>query len=175
MENLPQQEKERPEDAASGRDNSTNDEFMNVANPMAPGSESTSDDPGQDGRNIRPLGGMDQDSENGVLRMNDMDNSTMEVTPEAIENAPEDKTLTQTSTVSVTTAGPDDDASADETPVPTAELAAKEAADGPERANLTDGDETDANDSATNSTDSQEKQDHDIGETGTSLSNQPAY
>ena len=158
-------EKERPEDAAAGSDNSINDEFSNIANPMRPGAEDESDAPGQDGRNLRAFGSTDQDGANGVLRMNDQDNSTMEVTPEAEKSMAEDKTSTQTSTVAVTTAGPDDDASADETPVPAAEVEAKAAADG----------DTDANDSDTNSTESEQQKDTDIAQTGTSLNNEPAY
>lgn len=81
---------------------------------------------GQDGRNIRGFGGIDMDSKNGVLRMGDMDNSTMEVTDEGADNAAGDKTLTNTSTVDVTTHGPDDYASADTVGVPNAQKEAKE-------------------------------------------------
>lgn len=165
MENLPQQEKPRPEDAAANRDNSTHDEFENVANPMGPGDES--DNPGQDGRNIRGFGSTDQDSENGVLRMNDQDNSTMEITPEAEKSIADDKALTNTSTVAFTTSGPDDDASADETPAPDAQKEAKEA--------IADADgDTNANDSDTNSTDSQAEKENEVGQTGTDLNFQPA-
>ncbi|MBC8151548.1 MAG: hypothetical protein H7Z72_01420 [Bacteroidetes bacterium] len=163
MENLPQPEKQRPEDAAANRDNSTHDEFENVANPLGPGSES--DDPGQDGRNIRAFGSTDQDGANGVLRMNDQDNSTMEVTPEAEKSIVGSTEQTNTSTVTLTTAGPDDDASADETPVPDAQKEAKKAA--------ADGD-TDANDSDTNASVSQQKKEDDVAQTGTSLDFQPA-
>lgn len=163
MENLPPQ-KELAKDAAVDRDNSTNDQFDNVANPMRPGSEDESDAPGQDGRNLRAFGSTDQDGANGVLRMNDQDNSTMEVTPEADKSITDDKTLTNTSTVAFTTAGPDDDASADETPVPEAEVAAKAAANG----------DTDANASDTNEEESEPAKDAEIARTGTSLDFEPA-
>ncbi len=163
MENLPQQEDKQPRDAEN-RDNSTHDEFENVANPMRPGSEDESGHPGQDGRNLRAFGSTDQDGANGVLRLHDQDNSTMEITPEAEKSISGDKALTNTSTVAVTTAGPDDDASADETPVPTAERAAKAAVNG----------DTDANDSDTNEEESEAEKDNEIAQTGTSLDFEPA-
>lgn len=126
MENLPPPEESSAE-AAVDRDNSTHDQFENVANPLRPGAEDEAGKPGQDGRNLRAFGSTDQDGANGVLRMNDQDNSTMEVTPEAEKSVVGSDQQTNTSTVSVTTAGPDDDASADETPVPAAEKEAKEA------------------------------------------------
>lgn len=165
MENLPPL-KELAKDAAVDRDNSTHDEFENVANPLRPGSEEELDHPGQDGRNLRALGSTDQDGANGVLRMNDQDNSTMEITPEAEKSIADDKTLTQTSTVAFTTSGPDDDASADETPAPTAQKEAKKAAGG---------DDEDAGNPDTNSADSQQQKEADIAETGTSLNNEPTY
>ena len=131
---------------------------------MRPGSEDESGSPGQDGRNLRAFGSTDQDGANGVLRMNDQDNSTMEITPEAEKSIAGDDALTQTSTVAVTTAGPDDDASADETPVPAAEVEAKAAANG----------DTNANDSDTNEEKSEAQKDSDIAQTGTSLDFEPA-
>jgi hypothetical protein len=80
---------------------------------------------GQDGRNIRPFGGIDMDSKNGVMRMGDMDNSTMEVTEEAQKSIVANGDKTNTSTVDVTTHGPDDYASADEVGTPAAEVEAK--------------------------------------------------
>ncbi len=68
------------------RDTSKHDEYENVANPQAPGSESNDpglDGPGQDGRNLRALGSTDMDSQHGLLRQGDQDDSTMQVTPEA--------------------------------------------------------------------------------------------
>ena len=132
--------------------------------PCGPAVKMSRASPGQDGRNLRAFGSTDQDGANGVLRMNDQDNSTMEITPEAEKSIPGDDALTQTSTVSVTTAGPDDDASADETPVPTAERAAKAAANG----------DTDANDSDTNEEESEADKDNEIARTGTSLDFEPA-
>lgn len=162
MENLPSE----GGDVSSTRDIEKHDEFENVANPQAPGDKTG--DIGEDGRNIRGFGSTDQDSENGLLRLNDQDTSTMEVTPEAEKSISGDKALTQTSTVAFTTAGPDDDSSVDEVAVPTAEEAAKEAAE------ATDEAENDV-DEANTRTGSQEKRDEDIAETGTSLDNQPAY
>ena len=104
------------------QDNKNRDEIENSSN----GLDSVQIRGGQDGRNIRGFGGIDMDSKNGVLRMGDMDNSTMEVTDEGADNAPNDKTLTNTSTVDVTTHGPDDYASADAVGVPNAQKAAKE-------------------------------------------------
>ncbi len=117
---------------------------------------------GQDGRNNRGFGGIDMDSKNGVLRMNDMDDSTMEVTEEGAKNAAGDKTLTNTATVDVTTSGPDDYGSADQVGVPNAQKAAKR--------------QDDADDSVEADThDSQEERDAEIAETGTDLGNQPSY
>ena len=68
------------------RDTSKHDEYENVANPLAPGPESADSgqsSPGQDGRNLRGLGSTDMDSEHGLLRQGDQDDSTMQVTPEA--------------------------------------------------------------------------------------------
>lgn len=127
MKTQPQPETEHQLSVPIIRDNSTHDEFENVANPIRPGSEDASGEPGQNGRNLRALGSTDQDSANGLLRMHDQDSSTMEVTPEAEKSIVNPNEATLTATVAVTTAGPDDDASADETPVPAAEKAAKEA------------------------------------------------
>lgn len=117
---------------------------------------------GQDGRNNRGFGGIDMDSKNGVIRMHDTDNSTMEVTDEGASNAAGDKTLTKTAMVDVTTSGPDDYASADQVGVPNAQQAAK-------RQN----DDDDTVEAGTENT--QEQRDEDIAETGTDLTNQPSY
>jgi glutamate synthase domain-containing protein 1 len=119
---------------------------------------------GQDGRNNRGIGGMDMDSKNGVLRKGDLDDSTMEVTEEGAKNAAASVDQTRTSTVDVTTAGPDDYASAETVGVPNAQKEAKEAAES-----------TDANDSDTNAAASQEEEDEEIARTGTSIEHQPAY
>ena len=116
---------------------------------------------GQDGRNIRGVASTDMDSENGLLRMGDNANSTMEVTEAGKNSAIADSAKTDTAMVSVTTAGPDDYASADETPVPKAQEAAKQQND----------DEDD--DDATGQT--QEERDEEIARTGTDLENQPPY
>lgn len=115
---------------------------------------------GQDGRNNRGMGSQDMDSKNGVLRLGDMDDSTMQVTETAISQAAASEGKTSTSTVNVTTAGPDDYASDAEVNVPNAQQAAKDAAEP---------DDSDADTTA------QEKEDKDIAETGTSLDNQPTY
>ena len=116
---------------------------------------------GQDGRNNRGMGSQDMDSKNGVLRMGDMDDSTMEVTEAAVTTAAASES--KTNTVSVTTAGPDDYASDAEVKIPNAQKEAKEAAESVDE------------ESDTNSAASQEKEDRDIAETGTSLDNQPTY
>ncbi len=53
---------------------------------------------GQDGRNNRGIGSMDMDAKNGVLRMGDMDNSTMEVTDKALDEAAANSGNTNTAT-----------------------------------------------------------------------------
>lgn len=112
---------------------------------------------GQDGRNIRGIGSTDMDSKNGVIRMGDVTNSTMEVTEEGANAAVADEVKTNTSTVDVTTSGPDDYASADKVPVPNAQEAAKKQDDNQE-----------------SDKDQQERED-EIAETGTDLNNQPTY
>ena len=119
---------------------------------------------GQDGRNNRGIGSMDMDAKNGVLRMGDQDNSTMEVTDEALNNAVATEAKTNTSTVDVSTTGPDDYASADTVGVPNAQKEAKESAES-----------TEANNSNTNAAVSQEEKENDVAETGTSIDHQPAY
>ena len=116
---------------------------------------------GQDGRNNRGFGNTDMDSKNGLLRMNDMDDSTMEVTDEAQESIAGSAGKTNTATADVTTAGPDDYASADQVGVPNAEKAAKEQ-------------DEDADESVPTDQEQQERED-EIAETGTDLSNQPTY
>lgn len=116
---------------------------------------------GQDGRNNRGFGNTDMDSKNGVLRMNDMDDSTMEVTDEAQESIAGSADKTNTATADVTTAGPDDYASADQVGVPNAEKTAKEQ-------------DEDADESVPTGQEQQKRED-EIAETGTDLSNQPTY
>jgi hypothetical protein len=109
---------------------------------------------GQDGRNNRGIGSTDMDGKNGILRMGDRDNSTMEVPEEALNNAVASESKTNTATVDVTTSGPDDYASADEVGTPDAEKEAKE---------------------QDQVKDTQQEQHDDIAETGTDLNNKPTY
>lgn len=115
---------------------------------------------GQDGRNNRGIGSTDMDSQNGVLRMGDMDNSTLEVTEEGLDSAVAGAAKSNTAMVDVTTAGPDDYGSADKVPVPKAQEAAK---------NQSDPEETNSDDKA------KKKQEEDVAETGTDLNNKPTY
>jgi hypothetical protein len=94
------------------------------------------------------------DGKNGILRMGDRDNSTMEVPEEALNNAVASESKTNTATVDVTTSGPDDYASADEVGTPDAEKEAKE---------------------QDQVKDTQPEQHDDIAETGTDLNNKPTY
>ena len=112
---------------------------------------------GQDGRNIRGMGSTDMDSKNGVIRMGDTANSTMEVTEEGANAAVADGAKTNTAMVDVTTEGPDDYASADQVPVPNAQEGAKK-----------------QNDNQEDDKDQQERED-EIAETGTDLNNKPTY
>lgn len=112
---------------------------------------------GQDGRNNRGIGSTDMDSQNGVLRMGDMDNSTMEVTQEGAESAVAGTPSTNTAMVNVTTSGPDD-YSADKAPVPNAQKAAKG-----------------QNDDESDESEEQQEREEDVAETGTDLNNQPTY
>ncbi len=114
---------------------------------------------GQDGRNNRGMGSTDMDSKNGVLRMGDMDNSTMEVTPEGADSAVAGAKTTNTATVDVTTSGPDD-YSAEKMPVPKAQEAAKKQ----------DGDQP--SDEQANE---QKEREEEVAETGTDLTNKPTY
>lgn len=109
---------------------------------------------GQDGRNNRGIGSTDMDGKNGILRMGDRDNSTMEVPEESLNNAVASESKTNTATVDVTTSGPDDYASADEVGTPDAEKEAKE---------------------QDQVKDTQQEQHDDIAETGTDLNNKPTY
>lgn len=116
---------------------------------------------GQDGRNIRGIGSTDMDSEKGLLRMGDNANSTMEVTEEGRNAAIADSAKTDTAMVPVTTAGPDDYASADKVPVPKAQEAAKH--------------QNDEEDGETEPARTQEERDEEIARTGTDLENQSPY
>lgn len=115
---------------------------------------------GQDGRNDRAIGSTDMDSKNGVLRMGDMSNSTMELTEEGKNAAAADEVKTNTAMVDVTTHGPDDYASDDEVPAPKAQDAAKH-----------------QNDPKESEADEETQSEHEasLAETGTDLNNKPAY
>lgn len=139
------------------QDNKNRDVIENSAN----GLDSVQVRGGQDGRNNRGFGGIDMDSKNGVLRMGDMDDSTMQVTEEGASNAAASEGQTKTAMVDVTTSGPDDYASAGKVGVPNAQKAAKEQNDADEET-LTDEKE-------------QTEREEDVAETGTDLNNQPSY
>lgn len=126
----------------------------------ANGLDSTQVRGGQDGRNNRGIGSTDMDSKNGVLRMGDTSNSTMEVTPEGLDSAVASESKTNTAMVDVTTHGPDDYGSADKVGVPKAQEAAKK---------QNDDEEADRDDKA------QKEHDQDMAETGTDLNNKPTY
>ena len=126
------------------------------------GLDSTEVTGGQNGRNIRAMGSQDMDSEHGVLRMGDMDDSTMELTEEGKQSAATSSAQTNTSTVSVTTAGPDDHGSDSVVNVPNVQKETKP-------------DEKDADENDTNSSTSQEETEKDVAETGTSTDHQPTY
>jgi hypothetical protein len=120
---------------------------------------------GQDGRNIRALGGIDMDSKNGVLRMGDTDDSTMDVTEEGASNAGGDKTLTKTALVDASqnseSVKTDEYASANKVAVPNAQMAAEE--------------EDNADEEETSTDEEQAEREEDVAETGTDLNNQPSY
>lgn len=146
----------------------TDNKNLDIIENSANGLDSVEVRGGQDGRNNRGFGGIDMDSQNGVIRMGDMDNSTMEVTDEAQESiAGSAAQTTNTATVDVTTSGPDDYASAPEVGVPNAERAAK----------MQDEDGAEAQDGVSGHGlgESQRQVDEDIAETGTDLNNQPTY
>lgn len=98
------------------------------------------------------------DGKNGILRMGDQDNSTMEVTEAGEESAVGNQGQTNTSTVDVTTGGPDDYASADQVGVPNAQEEAKKQ------------DDTEKEES-----DKKQESEEDIAQTGTDLNNKPTY
>lgn len=118
---------------------------------------------GQDGRNDRAIGSTDMDSKNGVLRMGDNANSTLELTEEGLNSAVADEAKTNTAMVDVTTHGPDDYASADQVPVPKAEETAKKQNDKKDSKELT------------REQKAQQAHDTDLAETGTDLNNKPTY
>lgn len=116
---------------------------------------------GQDGRNNRGIGSTDMDGKNGVLRMGDQDNSTMEVTNEALNSiGPADKTNTASVSTSSEPSGRNDLAenpSDSQTRVPDAQS------------------EQESTEESGDSQSSQEKNDNEIAQTGTDLTNEPTY
>jgi hypothetical protein len=148
-----------PTDHVATTDDKNTDAIDNSAN----GSDSTEVRGGQQGRNLRGIGSTDMDSQNGVLRLGDQDESTMAVTPEGAASAVASTVKTSTSTVSVTTAGPDDYASDPVVNVPNAQEEAKK--------QPTEAESNDVTDSGTSET----KESEDVAETGTSIDHQPTY
>ncbi|GAA4413554.1 hypothetical protein GCM10023187_41970 [Nibrella viscosa] len=142
------------------RDVGKHDQFENVANAMGPGDET--EDVAQDGRNDRFLGGMDMDSQNGIIRMGDQDNSTMEITEEGEKSVTGRGEQSKTSTVDVTTHGPDDYASAEDVPTPEAQEAAKAQDDQTTGWNAGEGE-------------TPEDKEEEIAQTGTSKTHRPVY
>ena len=143
------------------QDNKNREEIENSAN----GLDSVQVRGGQDGRNIRGIGSTDMDSKNGVLRMGDMDNSTMEVTEEgkntaAADGAHQSKTSTidavPESEVNQENHGPD--AIDEEIDKPSAKKETRQQAD-----------------NESNSSVSNEDEDQEIGRTGTSMDHKPTY
>lgn len=118
---------------------------------------------GQDGRNIRAIGSTDMDSQHGLLRMGDADDSQMDVTDEGLASATQGEAKTNTATADVTTSGPDDYASAGQVGVPNAQKEAKQQDDREQ------GQDTPASEEAP------ETSDDEIARTGTDLGNQPTY
>lgn len=143
------------------QDNKNRAELENSAN----GLDSVQVRGGQDGRNIRGIGSTDMDSKNGLLRMGDMDNSTMEVTEEGINTAAADSAhQSKTSTVD---AVPQPEVSQD-THRPDA---VDEEVDKPNAKKET----RQQVDTESDSSISNEDEDHEIGRTGTSIDHKPTY
>lgn len=156
-------------DSPKGSDNTTPDDrsvdnlHTDLQENSANGLDSEEIRGGQDGRNNRGVGSIDMDSKNGVLRLGDQDNSTMEVTEEGAASAAASGSKTNTATVSVTTAGPDDYASDSEVGVPNAQEEAKKQ------------DDNEANDDTDEVGANSDEANEDIAETGTSLTHEPTY
>ncbi|GAB3260768.1 hypothetical protein GCM10027347_25330 [Larkinella harenae] len=121
---------------------------------------------GEDGRNDRFMGSIDMDSANGLLRFNDSDdqnNSPAEdITEEGQKSIVSSGPTTNSSTVDVTTHGPDDYASAKDVAVPNAQQEAKEQAQ-------------DDQESEEEQAKTQENTEEDVAHTGTSTEHKPVY
>lgn len=118
---------------------------------------------GQDGRNDRAIGSTDMDGANGVLRFNDQDS---EAPTDVTEEGQKSVTAadTKTSTVDVTTHGPDDYASAGETPTPKAQKKAKE-----------QDKKSQSGSKSSREAASQRETEENVAQTGTSISHKPTY
>lgn len=128
---------------------------------------------GQDGRNSRGIGSIDMDSKNGVIRMGDMDNSTMEVTEEGRANAAADYLKnTRTATVKIPDSTREAIDADDPQLLPHSDAVSSQhdADEGERSAPEADSEETDQEDGLT-----QEEEDNDIGRTGTSTAHRPTY
>lgn len=129
---------------------------------------------GQNGRNDRGIGSIDMDSKNGVIRLGDMDNSTMEVTEEGRDNAAADdlkNTRTATAEIPDSTREAIDAGDTQLLSHSDAVSSQHDADEGEQPAAAeVDSEETDYEDGLT-----QEEEDNDIGRTGTSTAHRPTY
>lgn len=148
-----EKDKEINERDIAAKDNRNRPEQENSAN----GLDSLEVTGGEDGRNDRFMGSTDMDSANGLLRFNDQEdkNPAEDVTEEGQKSIV--GTKTNTSTVDVTTHGPDDYASAEEVPTPEAQKEAKK------------------QDKVSKAEQAQEKTEEDVAHTGTSTEHKPVY
>ncbi|GAB3340741.1 hypothetical protein GCM10027299_54390 [Larkinella ripae] len=153
-----EKDKEINEDDIAAIDNRHRADQENSANAMD--SREIQDD--ETGRNSRFMGSTDMDGANGILRFNDQDsvNPGDDITEEGQESIVGSNSKSNTSTVDVTTHGPDDFASDDEVPAPKAQEEAKEQ---DQKSPNTDADQA------------QEKTEDDVAHTGTSTEHKPVY
>ncbi|WP_421829910.1 hypothetical protein [Larkinella sp.] len=156
-----EKDKDINEEDIAAKDNRNRSSQENSAN----GQDGVAVRGGEDGRNDRFVGSTDMDSANGLLRFNDQDdnNPKDDVTEEGQQSIAGSQT--NTSTVEVTTSGPDDYASAEEVPTPKAQKEAKEQ----DKADKNAGSEQ------TKSARDQEKKEEDVAHTGTSTDHKPVY
>lgn len=149
------------EEDIAAKDNRNRSDQENSAN----GQDGVAVRGGEDGRNERAMGSTDMDSANGLLRFNDQDdnNPKDDITEEGQESIASSQT--NTSTVEVTTSGPDDYASAEEVSTPKAQEKAKEQ----------DKADTDAGSEQNKNARDQEKKEEDVAHTGTSTDHKPVY
>jgi hypothetical protein len=114
---------------------------------------------GQDGRNNRGMGSQDMDSANGVLRFNDQDDTTMQVTEAAKTSIAASDAQTNTGPAAVTTAGQEPGRPT----VPNAQRSASQKEDTDETPRTDEADEP-----------SDESDEKEMARTGTNLDFQPA-